>query len=187
MAQRRLFVGLAPEEDVAAALHEAALRTFDPREWRLYAARDIHLTLCFLGAVDEERVEPLVSALAAGCTGLAVPAVEITGLGAFPDARRPRVAWTGVRGPEREMAALHAIEAAAGQAIESAGLSYDRRPVFSPHLTLARPRGRASLDADAAAFGTAWPWRPRAVLLFESAGGAGERYPRRVVAALAGG
>ncbi len=189
---RRLFVGLAPDERTAEALHAESRKLLGTEHWRLYGPRDIHLTLCFLGAVTEERVEPLASALAAACTGLPAPPLEIAGLGAFPSRSLPRVVWAGVRADPRsrddEIARLRGLERAAGRAIGSVGLSYDVRAEFTPHITLARPargHGRA-LDA-AAQLGQSWAWQPREVLLFESIGGGPERYPRRVVAALACG
>jgi 2'-5' RNA ligase len=189
MATRRLFVGLAPDERTAEELHANARKLLGTEHWRLYGPRDIHLTLCFLGAVPEEHVEPLASALRDACSGLPAPSLEIAGLGAFPSRARPRVVWAGVRADPRstedEIAKLRALEQAAGRAIETVGLAYDRRAELTPHLTLARPaRGRSRGLDGAAELQRAWPWQPSEVLLFESVGGSGERYPRRVVGVL---
>jgi 2'-5' RNA ligase len=188
----RLFVGLAPDARTAEELHEAAARVIDAARWRLYAARDLHLTLCFLGEVDRACIEPLTGSLNESCAGFAAPELEIAGLGAFPSAARPRVAWAGARGPEGGLEALHAIERTVVEAVERLGLAHDARGAFVPHLTLARPRGHAALEASADALGRAWPWRPAEVILFESVGSRsadreGPRYVRRSVVRLGAG
>jgi 2'-5' RNA ligase len=180
----RLFVGLAPDPSTAADLEAAAARVLDPSRWRIYGPRDIHLTLCFLGDVDSACAEPLALALAEGCSGLAAPELEIVGLGAFPDADHPRAVWAGVRGRPAGLEALRAIRHAVLEAVERLDLPHDARPEFVPHLTLARPRGGTVLDAGPDALGGGRPWRPTEVILFESTGGAGERYRRRSISPL---
>jgi 2'-5' RNA ligase len=82
------------------------------------------------------------------------------------------------------MDALKSLVRAVVRTVADLGLPHDVRARFAPHLTLARPRGRARLEAGPDALGRAWPWRPSEVILFESVGGAGERYLRRSVARL---
>ena len=68
--------------------------------------------------------------------------LEVEGLGVFPNLRRVQVVWVGVSGEVDKLAQLQ-------QRLESnlAGLGFapESRP-FTPHLTLARLRDRASLD-----------------------------------------
>jgi len=68
--------------------------------------------------------------------------LKVEGLGAFPNLRRVQVVWVGMSGEVDKLAHLQ-------QRLESnlAGLGFtpeNRR--FTPHLTLARVRDRASLD-----------------------------------------
>src|SRR6266545_4063962 len=58
----------------------------------------IHLTLKFLGDIPEKRVPEIVTALARVTGVHARCAVDVGGLGAFPDARVPRVLWVGLSG-----------------------------------------------------------------------------------------
>ena len=60
----------------------------------------------------------------------------MSGLGVFPNPRRPRVLWAGLDG---DLATLSALQIAVDQAVETLGLPKDDRP-FSPHLTLGRVR-----------------------------------------------
>jgi 2'-5' RNA ligase len=102
----------------------------------------IHLTLKFLGSVAADKLEPITAAMKAAVQGIFPFALKIEGLGAFPNLRRVQVVWVGVSGELDKLAHLQ-------QRLESnlAGLGFapeNRR--FTPHLTLARLRDRASTE-----------------------------------------
>lgn len=99
----------------------------------------LHLTVKFLGEQPPELVPNLVDALAVvGQRNKAIE-VEIGGVGAFPNFRRPRVVWIGVT-PDPKLELLHHdIESAC----EALGMPLDGKP-FRPHLTLARVKPRAA-------------------------------------------
>jgi 2'-5' RNA ligase len=102
----------------------------------------VHLTLVFIGAIEEPRAAALVEAMRADVP-LAPFALAFGGLGTFPPHGAPRVLWLGLLEGGRETIALQ--EAIARRA-QQAGAALDARP-FHPHLTLARwrdrrPRGR---------------------------------------------
>lgn len=105
----------------------------------------IHLTLKFLGEVEEGRIGPLAGAL--GCAAEAGDAscpVEIAGLGTFGDRDRPHVVWAGVVDPASALKRLH-IEVE--RACADVGYQREDRP-FRPHLTLARLKSPSrSLEA----------------------------------------
>jgi 2'-5' RNA ligase len=61
-------------------------------------------------------------------------AIDVRGIGAFPNLERPRVIWVGL-----ESAGLRAMATQIERAAVSAGLSAERRP-FTPHLTIGRVR-----------------------------------------------
>ncbi len=98
----------------------------------------IHLTLKFLGEVDEARAAAISDAV--GPAAAAVPGripASVGRLGTFGDQRRPRVVWAGVEDPS---GGLLRIQSAVETACEVQGFSREGRP-FSPHLTLARLKG----------------------------------------------
>ncbi|MGH7217502.1 MAG: RNA 2',3'-cyclic phosphodiesterase [Nitrospiraceae bacterium] len=102
----------------------------------------IHLTMKFLGDMDEQVADPLLAAVEQAIGSLMAVNVPLERLGAFPLPQSPRVLWVGPsesweRGAEaRRVAEIHgAIE----QACEGLGFLRETRP-FSPHLTLARIR-----------------------------------------------
>ena len=113
-------------------------------------SENIHLSLKFLGDVEETREPELRTALrrAAGTRSEPRPlTLQITGFGVFPDYHRPHVLWAGVT-PEPGLELLqHGIE----QAFAPLGFPTEAR-AFRPHVTLARstrdakPRDFAGLE-----------------------------------------
>ncbi len=100
----------------------------------------IHLTLKFLGDMDEQVIDPLLGAVEQAIGSQRAVNVPLERLGAFPRPQSPRVLWVGPpdnweRGAEaKRIAEIHgAIE----QACEGLRFLRETRP-FSPHLTLAR-------------------------------------------------
>ncbi len=100
----------------------------------------IHLTLKFLGDMDEQVIDPLRAALQEATGGHTALHVPFERFGAFPRLQSPRILWVGP--PEYWEGGAEATRLAEIQkAIEEAcdGLNFLRETKsFSPHLTLAR-------------------------------------------------
>jgi 2'-5' RNA ligase len=98
------------------------------------ATENLHVTVKFLGGVDEARLADVAAALKRAAT---VPAfeVEIRGLGAFPNASRPRVLWAGAPGSP----AFTRLAEGVDQALVALGFAPEARG-FTPHVTLGRVR-----------------------------------------------
>ena len=141
--QLRLFVAVMlpaeAREAIARLIH--ALRAADLNGVRLVNPEGVHLTLKFLGNVDSSRVSVLTDALDAAGEGAAPFALQLSGVGAFPERRSPRVLWAGVSGdtdiPRR-------LRTSRRRRMRQPGLTRENRRPFSPHLTLARVRESAS-------------------------------------------
>jgi 2'-5' RNA ligase len=145
----RLFIGLTVPAAVAAPLAESvavALRGAGPAGGglRVYPARDLHLTLCFigeLGVAQHGGIPRLERALVDETRGLAAPELRITGIGAFPDFDAPRVLWAGVvdeTGAEGRLTALHNRALTAALGVGWRRPAADLARPFRPHVTLAR-------------------------------------------------
>lgn len=93
---------------------------------------NLHLTLCFIGEVDDHSAEDIDSGLSA----IRAPAFSLTleGSGHFGE-RKPRALWIGVR----PCPPLMHLRAKVQTALERAGHPGEKRK-FTPHITLARLR-----------------------------------------------
>jgi RNA 2',3'-cyclic 3'-phosphodiesterase len=118
-------------------------------------------TLKFIGHVDTEKAEAIRSALKPIRSGQPVE-ITFSGLGFFPNDRRPRVVWCKTTAsPNMTM-----LAAAVEEALQPLGIEPESRP-FIPHVTLARievekvPRTdiekfvRAANAAESTTFGSA--------------------------------
>ncbi len=100
----------------------------------------IHLTVRFLGDIDEQLIEPMREAIQRAITGRRVIHIPLERIGVFPRAQQPRVLWVGPSETweqsdrAQRLASLHQeVEACC----RSFGIAADDKP-WSPHLTLAR-------------------------------------------------
>ncbi len=113
---------------------------------RWVGAENVHLTLKFLGEVEEKLVPKIEEALAAVAAEAEPFALSLTGCGCFPNARAPRVLWVGLG---EGAAAAGTLAAAVDKALEPLAFAREKRP-FKAHLTIGRakdPRAAATTAA----------------------------------------
>lgn len=135
----RTFVALElPEafaDEVAALSRQLAVVC----EGRFVAEGSHHLTLAFLGEVDEARARAAMDALEAACADVGPVELAAEGLGTFGRGRAATL-WLGIRRSEE----LDLLARRVREELASRGLTYDEKD-FLPHVTLARrvhvPRG----------------------------------------------
>jgi 2'-5' RNA ligase len=125
----RLFVALELPETVRDRL--TALEGGVPCA-RWASAEQLHLTLRFIGEVDENVAHDIDDALG----GVRAPSftLELAGVGEF-GGKKPRALWAGVRANE----ALSHLQRKIETALQRIGLPAEERK-FSAHVTLARMR-----------------------------------------------
>lgn len=180
----RLFVAVDLDGPARSAIAGAvqSMRThLGRRDRRLAAAvkwveeRNLHLTLHFLGEVDQTRMALVQHALE---PPLGVDEIDLAfgGWGLFPPAAPPRVVWVGLTAGAAALGQVHGL---LGRRLEGAGIALERRP-FSPHLTVGRlktPAGPAFRDLLAGAAPVAAQCRVTACTLYRShLSGAGPTY-----------
>src|SRR5262249_62425133 len=97
IAALRLFVAVLLPEDVRQRL-AAAVERLRPlaADVAWVAPSNFHITLKFLGQVDEARVPVLADALQPAVADRPAFDGAVRGLGAFPSPTRPRVLWAGL-------------------------------------------------------------------------------------------
>ena len=153
--QRRLevvrsFVAIDLPQTLRDRLGELSSRLakrVPPGSVRWVRPESIHLTLKFLGEVSSESLSQAEGLVRQAASPASPFSLEVGGLGCFPNPRRPRVLWVGVREASGTLAALQeALEAG----FERLGYRREARG-FNPHLTLGRVRQETGAAAAQAA------------------------------------
>ncbi|MGH6621454.1 MAG: RNA 2',3'-cyclic phosphodiesterase, partial [Alphaproteobacteria bacterium] len=110
----RLFIGIELPDDIKAAAADTAERLRHQLQHstpslvaRWTATEQYHITLWFIGEVDERRGADISAAL--GGSSMTTPAFDLAlaGCGAFPPSGPPRVFWIGARAGALGMASLY--------------------------------------------------------------------------------
>jgi 2'-5' RNA ligase len=100
---------------------------------------NVHLTVRFLGDLDDLGVARARESVRRSAAGLSAPLARLGRLGAFPRMERPRVLWVGLSQGERE---AEAVAARINAGLDRDGFGPLDKP-FRAHLTVARARDRA--------------------------------------------
>lgn len=135
----RLFIAIEIQDDIKSMI--GSLRVYIPGA-RWVPVEQLHLTLAFLGEVEESTAGLLTESL----SQIKSPDFDLrfTGAGCFPDRHRPRVLWIGLE----PKPLLMAIAARVRESVFSCGILQEERR-FSPHITLARLKLPASPESEA--------------------------------------
>lgn len=174
----RLFLALTFDAHLQRDIAEAtrAMREAVPSLAWVVATR-LHLTLKFLGDVDEGVVPRVREVAHAALRGARAHDVVVGGIGAFPNLERPRVVWMGMH----DTAPLVSIAGSLDRAVAALGVPEETRP-FRPHVTLARvkaplaPAQANMLTQRASEIRVRVRVPVREVVLMHSTLGAGARY-----------
>ena len=132
----RTFIAVDLSEEIRTEIKELQKQftnlEIDPRRLKLKFVNpwQAHQTVKFLGEVPEEQLEPIKQAL----ENISFDPFEaiLSGIGAFPTSRNPRVVWAGLEPHDK----ITAIQQQIDSAMTKIGFEKDSR--FHPHLTLAR-------------------------------------------------
>jgi 2'-5' RNA ligase len=131
----RSFIAIELPDEVRRVLDQVQKHLRDSVTGvRWVQPESIHLTLKFLGSILPEQVAAISAAVGEVAHGEPPLALNVSGIGAFPNARRPRVIWVGIVG---EVERLGRLQTRLESAVESLGFQREERP-FRPHLTLGR-------------------------------------------------
>jgi RNA 2',3'-cyclic 3'-phosphodiesterase len=162
----------AARREIAMACRSviAATRTGSPARWT--REENLHLTVAFLGNIEEGIVPAIAERLGPLAERIAPARLVLAGVGGFPHSR-PRVLWLGVdAGGSWFVGLTKAVRAALGEGL---GLELDRREP-SAHATLARverPERALLPELEAAFAGRAIASQADRLTLFSSVVGRG--------------
>jgi 2'-5' RNA ligase len=129
-------VGVKPEFiDLKNALDgtSADLKLVDPE--------NIHITLKFLGDIDEDLVDSITASMQRAVAGIKPFTLKFSGLGAFPNQNYIKVIWIGLDNTEN----LEVIAKRLDSDLKTLGFRPEKRG-FSAHLTVARVKSRRGKD-----------------------------------------
>lgn len=156
----RTFIALELPADFADEVAAVARRLSASLEGRFLDRSTYHLTLAFLGDIDDAEASRAMDALDAACAGVAAVPLAPDGLGKFG---RPTDAtlWLGVA-PDT---ALMSLAERVREELAARDVPFDPKP-FRPHVTLGRRVRIPKKSLPALAFPL--PARAHAVTLFKS-------------------
>ena len=134
--KRRLFFALWPDAEVRNGLASAAAAVRKHGSGRSVPDENLHITLAFLGSVDEELLDCVRSAAEQVNAGAFALTIDRAGWW-----QRTGILWLG---PSAGPAALNRLVKSLWAALEPCGFWPDFRD-FHPHVTIARRWRKARL------------------------------------------
>jgi RNA 2',3'-cyclic 3'-phosphodiesterase len=114
------------------------------RDVRWCTQDQLHVTLKFLGEVDQARLKQVCDIVAQTSREIPPFQIRLTELGGFPSSRSPRVLWCGIDDPAGSCARWVSL---ADPKFVALGFEAETR-AFTPHITLGRsksPEGAAAM------------------------------------------
>jgi 2'-5' RNA ligase len=138
----RLFlaIGLPDDWKLLLAQPEASIGWLG-RGVKWVNPTSMHLTLRFLGEVEDHEIPMVVKRVEPICRRFAPIEMRIHGTGVFPNVKWPRVYWAGLIVPKALLDMQHEIE----EAMEDLDFEPEVQ-AFQPHLTLARIKEPSGKD-----------------------------------------
>ena len=125
----------------AVTLQQTLAQTGASVKW--VEEENLHLTLLFLGEIDERDVVDVCRAVQEQAKNHAPFEVGAQGLGCFPNLRRPKVVWVGFEEGQEELQRLHDdLE----EALLQIGCYRREDRKYTPHLTLGRIKDNHAVD-----------------------------------------
>lgn len=136
MSRIRTFIAVEIGDTIrrnAVALQQRLGKVESGVRWA--APESLHVTLHFLGDVDERELVDVCKAVSEAAAGESPFTLRVGGVGAFPNARRPKTLWAGITAGAEELQRLHGLIEAR---LLDRGCYRKEERAFTPHLTLGR-------------------------------------------------
>lgn len=165
MARLRTFIAVdlgKAIRDRLVSLQERLAQSGAPVKW--VEAENLHVTLLFLGEVEDRDLPAVCSAVADICREQAPFTMAVEKVGCFGNPRRPRTLWVGVGKGAPEVCAIHdALEAP----LLALGCYRREERKYTPHITIGRVRTDRPNNALAAALTKHSGWQAGETLVRE--------------------
>ncbi|HOU19021.1 MAG TPA: RNA 2',3'-cyclic phosphodiesterase [Flexilinea sp.] len=134
-ATLRLFIAIELPEMIRKPLSDSLKDSviIKKKKARLTSKENLHITLKFLGDVQQDKRGDLQTAIANSIGGIGPFELKIHSGGVFPTIKKPRILWAGFDISKELSVLVNNLE----NEFEKIGYSKDLKP-FQPHITLAR-------------------------------------------------
>jgi len=135
----RSFIAVEIPKDVRDGIGglQANFKSAAGSSVRWVANDNLHLTLIFLGEIEETFLNKVKEQLTLAVKTIKSFEANLNGLGAFPSQRSPRIIWIGMDKGKDEVINLQAM---AEKPLVTIGYKPEDRK-FHPHLTIGRVKG----------------------------------------------
>jgi 2'-5' RNA ligase len=156
MARIRTFIAIELHRtirDRLIALQENLASAAPDVKW--VEPDNLHVTLLFLGEVDDRELPAVCRVVQDALAEVPAFPMSVTGVGCFPNPRRPRVLWVGVGQGMQEVVAVH--DALEGPLLTLGCYRREERK-YTPHITLGRRRSEGPADALSRALAKQQTW-----------------------------
>ncbi|MCX7794621.1 MAG: RNA 2',3'-cyclic phosphodiesterase [Thermodesulfovibrionales bacterium] len=130
----RSFIAIELNEDIKKELG-LLIEDLKPlaQDLKWVRPENLHITLKFLGGVEEKKIEKIKQALEETVKPYKPFTVKIKGIGQFPEKKMPRVIWAGVEHSET----LLLLQRETEKSLLKLGFKKEERE-FTGHITIAR-------------------------------------------------
>lgn len=136
MATTRLFVALTVPDSLKQQVQELPRTGLDSPRWS--HQQDLHITLRFLGDVDDDRVASIVDALSS--LRIVKFSIVVKGLAVF-NRKNQRILYA----PVESVRTVTNLSAAITERLATIGFVFSQQP-YTPHVTLARLNNNGSIE-----------------------------------------
>jgi RNA 2',3'-cyclic 3'-phosphodiesterase len=141
MPRTRTFIAVDLSADIrgaAVVLQQGLAKSGAEVKWS--SPETMHVTLLFLGEVDDRELHSVCRAVKeVAATEPAFP-LRVSGVGAFPTPRRPKILWAGITEGADELRRLYGkLE----EKLLDLGCYRKEERGYTPHLTLGRVKSEA--------------------------------------------
>ena len=143
MAQVRAFIAILLDGSLHNTLTEVVEKFASSKasvKW--VAPENTHVTLKFLGNVDEESLPDVFAACERAAEGVGPMELEMKAVGCFPDMNRPRIVWLGI---EKGAEQVEHLQEKVEDELERIGFKREERG-FTAHLTIGRVKSRKGIS-----------------------------------------
>ena len=132
--QHHYFFAVKLPNDVKTFLHNWIKQNKEKFRFNRWVHEaDYHITLAFLGFVEEEKKTKSIQDVSSIITEISSFKLTLSNIGTFGSPKNPRIFWAGVN----ESKQLNDLQRKVYQQCLKVGFQLDTKP-FRPHITLAR-------------------------------------------------